>query len=276
MAVHYDFIVVPYRGRDFRLSYFKRAGNSHTLLFLHGLGGSKTDFVPAAAFPELDNCTLVGIDVPGCGQSNYFDDFSLNLWDVAEIVHQATIALDLPEFAVVGQSFSGVTALLLIEKHPERVRQFINLEGNLTPEDCNIFSRAACSYGFEGREEEYFRHLRHRLTESRQATLQTFGEIFRANVWSPKAWHDYCKSIVDLSDHKALRDQFVQLPIPRMFLYGVENRHLSYLPLLRDSTVKVIEVPSSNHFIVYSNPIFLYKSIGEFLNGNVGRGRDDS
>ncbi len=274
MAVHYDFLTVPYRGRDFRLAYFQRPGKSSCVLYLHGLGGSKTDFVPAAAFPGLEDHTLVGIDIPGCAQSNYFADLALGLQDVAEIIRNAIAALRLPPFTLVGHSFSGITALLLIEKHPSIVRKFVNIEGNLAPEDCYIFSREVCSFGFVGREEEYFAHLRHRLLQAGGCTQRTYAETFRANVWSPQAWYDYCKSIVYLSDHKSLLRQFIELKIPRLFLYGEENRHLTYLPALRESTVGVLEVPGSNHFTAYSNPEFHYKGISDFVNeGSAGNGK---
>jgi hypothetical protein len=44
-------------------------------------------------------------------------------------------------------------------------------------------------------------------------------------------------------------DGFLALPVPRLFLWGDANRHLSYLPLLRRNDMQVVEVPDRCHFL---------------------------
>ncbi len=268
MNIHYDFLEVEHGGQDYRLSHFIRPGRSGTILYLHGLGGSKADFVPSAVVPELSDYTLIGIDIPGCGQSSYSGEVSLELGDVAEIIHKAVKGLELKSFVLVAASFSGITALLFLAKHPEGVQRFINIEGNLAPEDCAIFSREVCEFPFSGREEEYFAHLRRRLIQSNPVSCRAFAETFRANVGATQAWHDYCRSIVHYSDNTPLLEQFIQLEIPKMFIYGQENSHLSYLPRLRQTNTHVVEVPGSNHFTCHSNPEFHYGAIADFLEGD--------
>jgi pimeloyl-ACP methyl ester carboxylesterase len=67
------------------------------------------------------------------------------------------------------------------------------------------------------------------------------------------------------SDSGRLLEEFLQLPIPRLFLYGDANKGLSYLPRLRNSAVQVQEIPTSAHFLFYDNPVATFQAIGEFV-----------
>jgi len=51
----------------------------------------------------------------------------------------------------------------------------------------------------------------------------------------------------------------------RLFLYGEENKGLSYLPSLRASDVRVREIASSAHFLFYDNPVETFQAVGEFV-----------
>ncbi|HYC58015.1 MAG TPA: hypothetical protein VEK79_00455 [Thermoanaerobaculia bacterium] len=83
-----------------------------------------------------------------------------------------------------------------------------------------------------------------------------------------RAYHAYSFRTVAESDSGALLDEFLALPVPRLFLYGEANRHLSYLPLLRRSDVQVVEVPDSGHFVFYDNPVATFHAVGAFVDGN--------
>ena len=70
---------------------------------------------------------------------------------------------------------------------------------------------------------------------------------------------------MDESDSRRLLEEFIGLPIPRLFLYGEANKGLSYLPRLRASGVRVQEIPSSAHFLFYDNPVETFRAVGEFV-----------
>jgi pimeloyl-ACP methyl ester carboxylesterase len=70
------------------------------------------------------------------------------------------------------------------------------------------------------------------------------------------------------SDSGRLLEEFLGLPIPRLFLYGDANGALSYLPRLRASDVRVREIPSSAHFLFHDNPVETFQAIGEFVNAS--------
>ena len=71
---------------------------------------------------------------------------------------------------------------------------------------------------------------------------------------NPRAYYDYAFQTVTYSDQGNLLQRFLSLPIPKCFLYGSQNRHLSYLARLRESDCAVIEIPNANHFLFYDAP----------------------
>ena len=44
--------------------------------------------------------------------------------------------MKIDRFHLIGHSMGGLTALILGDEHPGRVSSFINIEGNVSPEDC--------------------------------------------------------------------------------------------------------------------------------------------
>ena len=58
-------------GRSDTVSYFDRPGSGPTILYIHGLGCSKADFIDMSFVPELKPSRLISADNPGCGDSSY-------------------------------------------------------------------------------------------------------------------------------------------------------------------------------------------------------------
>lgn len=48
-------------------------------------------------------------------------------------------------FHLIGHSMGGLTALMLAQRCPERVLSFVDIEGNIAPEDC-FLSRQIVTY----------------------------------------------------------------------------------------------------------------------------------
>ena len=59
-------------------------------------------------------------------------------------------------------------------------------------------------------------------------------------------------------------EKFLALPFPRMFMYGVQNRSLSYLPHLAAKGVQLAEITYSGHFPMYSNAPEMWNRIAAF------------
>jgi len=257
---------IVYRNHPLQIDYFIRRGRSGTVIYLHGLGCSKYDFIEATNRAELQSYTLVAFDFPGCGDSPYPDDLTLDVDDLVELTHLVVSALPIDDFVIIGHSMGGLVALLFVERYGKHVKGFINVEGNLAPEDC-FLSREVAQHSFTHFTTTAFKEIKHRLAHSKNKGFRKYAETLETSA-SEKAFFDCCPSLVDYSEHGTLIQRFIALKIPTMFVYGSENRSLSYLPTLKDSGCELVEIPQSNHFPGYDNPQVYYQAIAKFLQKN--------
>lgn len=72
------------------------------------------------------------------------------------------------------------------------------------------------------------------------------------------------ESMVELSDNGELMTKFLNLPCPKMFMYGEQNASLSYLNHIRINGVQLAEIPACGHFPMYSNPTLMWEKIATF------------
>lgn len=99
-----------------------------TLVLVHGIGGSRTDWLPL--FKRLkDRYRLVMVELPGHGTSPLPDPFSL---EAAADQVDSVIALQKPESTVVvGQGLGGMLALKALTRHPGHARGLVLIDAAL-------------------------------------------------------------------------------------------------------------------------------------------------
>jgi pimeloyl-ACP methyl ester carboxylesterase len=259
-------IAVEACGRKFQLHYFDRPGPEDTILYVHGLGCSSDDFIGMTEQPALEGCRLVSYDQPGCGRSPYDVDHPVNIDCLVDVMEAFVNAIALDRFLLVGASMGGLVGLLYAERHPDKLRGFINVEGNLTSEDC-IFSRHVVGNSFEHFDENVFPKIKQAVAARRgQGFAKHLAVVQQAN---PRAYYDNSFQLVDYSDNGNLLDRFLALPTEKYFVYGDENRHLKYLPRLRQSSCRVFEVAQANHFLFYDDPKAFADILSECRKGRV-------
>ena len=148
-----DGLRIKWRGHDLLLPYLHResaaVAGGPAILFVHGLGGSKENFYSAFQSPALSDCTLTTFDLPGTGLAEFDPMFGLNVSGLSEIAEGVAAALLPGPYWLAGASMGGLIALLQFRRSGiGRVRGFLNLEGNLCPEDC-MFSRRVVAHTLE-------------------------------------------------------------------------------------------------------------------------------
>lgn len=160
----------------------------------------------------------------------------------------------------------GLTGLLLALKHPSRVLSFINIKGNLAPEDC-FLSRQI--YDFPSPDPEAFLDtFIRRCYDAGSRGGALYASTLKGKVRA-EAVRPIFESMVRFSDGEDLLRGFLGLRCRKMFMYGEENRGLGYLGRLEGEGVELAEVGGSGHFPMYSNPVEMWRRIGGFL----GEGR---
>jgi len=163
-------------------------------------------------------------------------------------------------FHLVGHSMGGLTALMLAHAHQGQVLSFVDIEGNIAPEDC-FPSRQIVDYPSDSAEcffDDFIERTRHALAFASALYASSLRHRVKAGAVA-----GIFRSMVELSDHGALMDKFLALPMPRVFMYGQQNASLSYLPTLGAHGVRLAEIPDCGHFPMYSNPVLMWRAIEE-------------
>ncbi|HEV8200488.1 MAG TPA: alpha/beta hydrolase [Candidatus Polarisedimenticolia bacterium] len=233
------------------IAYFDRDGSRTPVLFVHGLGNAASNFEDTLTARPLAGHRLIALDLPGCGASPYPRTTRLDIDGVVKVLEAFVGAIDPPPFLIVGASLGGLVSLLYAERHPDRLVGFLNVEGNLAPEDC-MFSRLVVPHPYE----EFTRTV---LPEIKRSVAARTGRGFAKHLEvldraDPRAYYDYSFQTVEYSDNGRLLERFLSLPVPVHFVYGSVNRGLTYLPRLRDSRCTLTEIRDADHFLFYDAP----------------------
>jgi pimeloyl-ACP methyl ester carboxylesterase len=220
----------------------QRDGTGTPLVFLHGFGSTKEDYADVVHQAALAGRPVLAYDAPGCGATICLDLSAVSVPFLVSVAAEVLRAMRVDRCHLVGHSMGGLTALLLADSRPARVAGFVDIEGNVAPEDC-FLSRQIQTH-----------------PEEDPADFLARPAKVRAEVVRP-----IFSSMVELSDSGGLMERFLALPFPRMFMYGAQNSALSYLGELTESGVELAEIPHSEHFPMYSNPPEMWSRITDFV-----------
>lgn len=250
------------RGHSVQLAYLRRAGHLAPLVCLHGFGSTKEDYADLALHPGFEGRDLILLDAPGCGASTVDDPTALSIPFLTDVAIAACDALELARFHLSGHSMGGLTALMLAHAHPDRVLSFVDIEGNVAPEDC-FLSRQIVEHPADDAD-AFLQGFIERVSRRPEFGSRLYTAALPLKVRATSA-RPIFESMVDLSDNEPLMDIIAGLPCPRVFIYGEQNRHLSYLDKLPSLGVSVVEIEASGHFPMYSNPPALWSVMGGFI-----------
>ncbi|MFV9657679.1 alpha/beta hydrolase [Pseudomonas sp. KB-10] len=253
-------VLVPLNvdGVDLTVAALHRGGDKAPIVFLHGFGSTKEDYADIVRYAAFNGHPFLAYDAPGCGETRCAD---LARIGIPLLVNTALAMLehfDIQRFHLVGHSMGGLTALMLAHQHPERVLSFVDIEGNIAPEDC-FLSRQIHDYAREDAErffDDFIERTRHAPAYASALYAASLRHKVRAG-----AVRGIFESMVEQSDHGELMDKFLALPCPRMFMYGEQNTSLSYLAYIQSQGVHLAQIRNCGHFPMYSNPADMWEQI---------------
>ncbi|KAL6365476.1 hypothetical protein LRP88_01470 [Fusarium phalaenopsidis] len=249
-------------GLTIRLSTVRRDGPLTPILFLHGFGSTKEDYVDISLEKQFAGRPFIAYDTPGSGESTMSDLSQLSMPLLVTIAESVLAHFGVGQFHLVGHSMGGLVSTLLAKKHQQSVRSFINIKGNLAPEDC-FLSRQILDYPAD--EPEMF--VDQFITRTRQSPLYgngLYASAFRGRVQTAAVRPTF-ESMVECTDNGNLLEAFEGFPFPRTYMFGEQYASLSYLPRLVRAGVELAEIPRSGHFVMYSNPVAMWERIAHFL-----------
>ncbi|KAJ4253451.1 hypothetical protein NW762_010609 [Fusarium torreyae] len=244
------------------LSTIRRDGPLAPLVFLHGFGGTKEDYVDISLNSLFAGRAFLAYDAPGSGESTMCDLSKLSMPLLASLAEEVLKHFNITHYHLVGHSMGGLVSNLLAQRQPTSVLSFINIKGNLAPEDC-FLSRQVLDY--PSNDSQIF--VDEFIKRTRQSPLYSNGlyaASFRAKVQAAVIRPTF-ESMVDCTDNGDLLDAFEGFKFPRMYMFGEQYSCLSYLPRLLKAGVELAEIPHSGHFVMYSNPVAMWERISQFL-----------
>lgn len=244
------------------LSAITRDGHKSPILFLHGFGSTKEDYAGIVNFSNFDGHPFLAYDAPGFGKTKCQNVEKVDITFLVKTALKALEMVGFERFHLVGHSMGGLTALMLANLLPDRVLSFTDIEGNIAPEDC-FLSRQIIEY-HDDDDELFFKHFIKRTSQSKDYASALYAASLNHKV-NIGAVRSIFTSMVDLSDHGQLMDKFIGLPFPKMFMFGEQNDHLSYLKHIEANGVTLAKIPHCGHFPMYSNPIEMWHSISAFF-----------
>lgn len=254
-------------GVEVQLSTVRRSTSTRLapILFLHGFGSTKEDYVDLAYHPYFVDRPFIAYDAPGCGSTYCSDLSAINIPFLVQTAAAALQHFSIPRFHLVGHSMGGLTGLVLASQASLAkisVLSFCSIEGNLAPEDC-FLSRQIVTH--DHADPATFLSLfveRGRRSPAFSSALHAAGVPQKVRAGAVRAIFE---SMVRFSDDEDLMGWFLGLCCPKMFMYGERNKGLTYLPKLeKTGQVELAEVPLCGHFPMYSNPVEMWKRLGAF------------
>ena len=250
------------RGTHVDVAALRREGSSTPIVFLHGFGSTKEDYADVVRYAALEEHGILAYDAPGCGQTSCSDLSKISIPFLVDTAKAMLERYAIDQFHLVGHSMGGLTALMLAHELPKRVLSFVDIEGNVAPEDC-FLSRQIVEHA-DPNPDAFFDRFIARTHASRAYASALYASSLRHKVRAG-AVRGIFSSMVELSDHGDLMTKFLGLPCPKMFMYGEDNADLTYLPSIERNGVRLAEIPNCGHFPMYSNPVRMWSAIADFL-----------
>ena len=189
-----------------------------TLVYIHGLGESGLSLEPLVTHPRLHRYSHMVPDLPGYGKSPW-PETPLELQGQADFL-ASWLRQDLCRPVIIfGHSMGGVIGLLLCERHPDLVTAFINVEGNISIDDCTISYQVA-----ESEEDEFLEDgldsLLSRFWEAGQDAGVLRDYFASVRICDPRTYYRNSVELLDISTSGTLAGRLAALSMPVLYILG--------------------------------------------------------
>ncbi|HEY5519521.1 MAG TPA: alpha/beta hydrolase [Candidatus Limnocylindrales bacterium] len=228
-------------------------GDRH-IVYLHGLGEAGGVFQPLLHERVLRDRSFTHTvpDLPGYGRSAWPEP-PLGLDARADQLTTWLAGFPTP-VVLVGHSMGGVLAVLVAEKSPSVVKAIVNVEGNVSLDDCFLSGGIAASdessYAAEGHEAIAW----HLLSLAVDGSPESFHyAAFR--FADPASTHRHARDLVELSATESMAERMAALTVPCVFVAGVPRGIAPRsLELLDTHGVRTVRVEPCGHWVYWDQP----------------------
>ncbi len=235
-------------------------GDENSIVFIHGFGSSKEVFIEGFENEELRSFTLLSADLIGFGDSDKPRSFSYHMREQASVLKKVIEHLGVERFHIIAHSMGGIVGIELAEMMPESIRTLINLEGNLTIEDCTM-SKQVAEMSEVYFAQKGFKNLRNSIAEeSKKAGNESLRDYLKSLAKAtPESLHKSAISTVHESSRGDLLTRFEKLPFYKCYIYGEKNKGIFPAEkMLNQKGIPLFYISNSGHSMMKENPKELY------------------
>ncbi|MHA1166788.1 MAG: alpha/beta hydrolase [Candidatus Hodarchaeales archaeon] len=251
-------------GNSWQLSAYKRifdVKSSETILFIHGFGCNKDSFLSAFSNESITKYNLILPDLLGHGDSRLKTAENGNLLaNSARVLVDAMAVLGIDKYHVCAHSMGGLIGIMMHELSPGSISSFINLEGNLSKEDCFItglitrYSR----YDFQIKGRKIVeKQLAELAVENR--SIGIYLDMFK--TVPSKTLYDTARETVAISSEPGLFNRFIRIPCSAYFFGELNRGKYSSEEKLKAAGIPLYYVSGAGHSMQNDNPEALYEMV---------------
>ncbi len=238
-------------------------GAREWVVWIHGLGESGLGFEEVVKLPILaPYCHLIP-DLASYGRSAWSKE-PLTLTEQADRLASWLTSLGRP-VVLAGHSMGGVIATLLGERHPQKLRAMLNIDGNQSFGDC-AFSRRAEPSTLEQFLRDGFARMLDIVWKGGGESRPLRGYYASMRFCDPRAFHLNSRELVQLSREERLARRMKALSLPMLYVAGspggaAPRSH----ELLHEAGVPVATVEPSGHWPFIDQPEKFANLVARFL-----------
>lgn len=189
-----------------------------TLLYIHGLGESSLCFQEMMELIADPSLRQLAPDLPGYGRSPW-PEHPLSLEACADYLHGWMEAEELKPVVWIGHSMGGVLGQIFCEKYPHRITGFLNVEGNISIEDC-AFSGQVVTHDGPDFNTIGFPGIQRRIYEKGLTSPAFAGYYASMRFADPRQFRQNSYDLVSQSKSQTLAQRMASLNMPVHYIAG--------------------------------------------------------
>jgi pimeloyl-ACP methyl ester carboxylesterase len=245
------------------LATLSRDGGKDLVLLLHGIGCVKESFAALWEAPELAGLALLAPDLPGHGASQGLTPEAWTMEGMASALRDllAERVTEGRRLHLVAHSMGGAVGLLLAREAWLSLASFVNVEGNLIAEDCDLLSRRTAVMDLALFRDAKFDRLKARARAAEDPGLRAWAGWVEA--CPAEAFHASARSLVAWSDGGALLDICRSLDLPKAYVFG--ERSANPAVLARLGAIERVPIADCGHFVMTEKPAALARVVGRVI-----------
>ena len=230
------------------------------LICLPGLGLNGESFIKALP----GDFSWILIDYMDYEKTEINDNF--NLKAIANEIIELIISLELSgELYILSHSMGSILAGMCAEKI--NAKCWINLEGNLDPDDC-FFSRRIIQYNHynfvEGVSAKFIEVIKRSVDINKNSSLNRYLDHLK-NINMSALWQ-HARDTVHDTDNRFARNSFMAFKGPKIYIIGESTRPTETLKALTErGGIKKLIIPGAGHFMINDNPGEVKRCIRHFV-----------